>query len=437
MATVSPFTAHDPAAPDFLQGGVLTNATAGQSMTIENLTIQGTGFTPVPGCGRGSLFGIHFNDASGTVDHVTVEGITEDSGCPSSTGVAIRADGITAARTVSITNTTVTGYQRSGLDARGSMTMNVSTGTVVGPPKDLNNVIAQNGVVYASTGSGQPGGTISDSTIFGSGDAIQNVSGTAILLSGANNVTLTSNTVTGDAAQKGTDVGIFVQAGSSAITISNNDISRSAPDVPDLAGLGVFVDDTSSATLICNTFSNWITNIEGAIQIACTPPPDGTVGTPYTAPTFDLDGGTAPFTWTITAGSLPPGLTLADDGTIAGTPTEAGTFDFTVSVADANGLTATFDTSITVAPLPATTTTTTTTTTTSTTTIPASTTTVPASTTTGSGEGTTISDATATSAPPPSGTSLPFTGSGTGPALFGIAVVLTGAVLVARNRRRR
>ncbi len=41
-------------------------------------------------------------------------------------------------------------------------------------------------------------------------------------------------------------------------------------------------------------------------------------------------GGAPPLTWTLTAGALPDGLSLNPDGTISGTPTEAGIFAFTV-----------------------------------------------------------------------------------------------------------
>jgi hypothetical protein len=40
------------------------------------------------------------------------------------------------------------------------------------------------------------------------------------------------------------------------------------------------------------------------------------------------------YTWTLTSGELPPGLELGSDGTIDGEVTEAGTYRFTVSVAD-------------------------------------------------------------------------------------------------------
>ncbi len=53
-------------------------------------------------------------------------------------------------------------------------------------------------------------------------------------------------------------------------------------------------------------------------------------------------GGTAPLSWSVSAGSLPPGLTLdAGTGAITGTAATAGSSNFTVEVTDANGATAT------------------------------------------------------------------------------------------------
>ena len=67
----------------------------------------------------------------------------------------------------------------------------------------------------------------------------------------------------------------------------------------------------------------------------------GTINQPYSQ-TLQVSGGTAPFTWTITAGSLPSGLALGSStGTVSGTPTSTGLFNFTAQVTDANLETAT------------------------------------------------------------------------------------------------
>ena len=66
--------------------------------------------------------------------------------------------------------------------------------------------------------------------------------------------------------------------------------------------------------------------------------PDGDGGVPYSQ-TITASGGTAPYTFALAAGALPGGLTLAADGTLDGTPTQAGSFDFTVEATDANAFT--------------------------------------------------------------------------------------------------
>jgi hypothetical protein len=60
-------------------------------------------------------------------------------------------------------------------------------------------------------------------------------------------------------------------------------------------------------------------------------------------------GGTGTYTWALASGSLPAGLTLAD-GAIAGTPTTAGVFPFSVTATDPEGRVATYAGRITVAP---------------------------------------------------------------------------------------
>ncbi|MCW0218643.1 MAG: putative Ig domain-containing protein, partial [Prosthecobacter sp.] len=55
-------------------------------------------------------------------------------------------------------------------------------------------------------------------------------------------------------------------------------------------------------------------------------------------------GGTGPYTWTVSAGSLPAGLTLSSAGVLSGTPNAAalpGLYDFTLRAADATNCTAT------------------------------------------------------------------------------------------------
>jgi hypothetical protein len=103
--------------------------------------------------------------------------------------------------------------------------------------------------------------------------------------------------------------------------------------------------------------------LEDPVTLECVATQTGDVGQPYSAQMV-ADGGGVPigqtevnYTFALTGGSLPNGLTLdTDTGVISGIPTAAGTFTFTITVTDAVGNTgihtATKQCSITIAPPP-------------------------------------------------------------------------------------
>ncbi|HEX9002702.1 MAG TPA: putative Ig domain-containing protein, partial [Blastocatellia bacterium] len=66
--------------------------------------------------------------------------------------------------------------------------------------------------------------------------------------------------------------------------------------------------------------------------------PNGTTGVAYSQ-TITASGGAPPSSFAVTAGSLPPGLSLNGDGTLSGTPTQSGSFTFTVTATDPLGCT--------------------------------------------------------------------------------------------------
>ena len=69
--------------------------------------------------------------------------------------------------------------------------------------------------------------------------------------------------------------------------------------------------------------------------VTTSPLPDGSLGVPYS----QQIQATGDATYGVSAGALPDGLTLADDGWLTGTPTNAGAFNFTVEAVNAYGAT--------------------------------------------------------------------------------------------------
>ncbi len=106
-------------------------------------------------------------------------------------------------------------------------------------------------------------------------------------------------------------------------------------------GSGSFTFNVT-ATDSCTPTAQFVTlpfslTLNSDVTITTTSPlPDGTEGQAYSVQ-LAAAGGVAPYTWTVSAGSLPAGLTLGSNGTIAGTPTLAGTFNFTARAQGSSG----------------------------------------------------------------------------------------------------
>ncbi|MCL1869092.1 MAG: putative Ig domain-containing protein [Promicromonosporaceae bacterium] len=121
--------------------------------------------------------------------------------------------------------------------------------------------------------------------------------------------------------------------------------------IPTTAGTFTFTVDNVPYTGPSDTPSqlSYSITVNGALPLAVVLPAggsalhQGTVGVPY-AQNFFASGGVAPYTWNVVTGQLPGGLSLVstaaprDNGNqLAGTPTKAGQFAFTMQVTDGAG----------------------------------------------------------------------------------------------------
>lgn len=80
-----------------------------------------------------------------------------------------------------------------------------------------------------------------------------------------------------------------------------------------------------------------VVRIQPRLQLSPGAIPAGVLGGPYTV-TFSASGGTGPYRYRVSAGSLPAGLTLdTATGQLSGSPRAVGAFRFTIEAADSNG----------------------------------------------------------------------------------------------------
>src|SRR6185436_6346822 len=131
--------------------------------------------------------------------------------------------------------------------------------------------------------------------------------------------------------------------GSSVVTfngVSATSISSwSATSIVAVIPAGATTGNVMVTTLLSSNGAPF--TVVATLAITTSSLPGGTVGTVYSQAAV-ATGGTTPYTWSVSTGSLPAGLSLnTSTGSITGTPSAIGTSNFTLRVADAGTQTAT------------------------------------------------------------------------------------------------
>lgn len=133
--------------------------------------------------------------------------------------------------------------------------------------------------------------------------------------------------------------------------------STAITGVPVVAGTFNFtVRVTDSISFVDTVALQLVINPAPTLTITTASVPSGQQGQAYSTPVAATGGTGAGYTWSVIAGALPNGVSLSGTGTpsttLAGLPTAAGTFNFTVQVQDSIGLSATVPLQLVLAPAP-------------------------------------------------------------------------------------
>jgi len=212
-------------------------------------------------------------------------------------GLALSPGGVLSGTTFTVGtfNFTVTATDANGQTASRAYTLTVAAPALTMTPAP-GTLIANYGAAYsqAFVASGSPGPY--DYVVTGALPAGLSFSG---------------NTISGTPTA----------SGSYAITITATDTSLTGAGAPFSIAQNYTID-VSAPT----------------ITVAPATLPNTTAGIVYNQ-SFTATGGVSPYTFAVTAGALPNGVVLAGGGALSGTATTSGTFNFTVTAADANGLT--------------------------------------------------------------------------------------------------
>lgn len=106
---------------------------------------------------------------------------------------------------------------------------------------------------------------------------------------------------------------------------------------PTSSGTFFFVVTATDVNL-CTGSQAYVITIQCFLNVQPATLPDGTEGILYTQ-NFSVTNGTAPYTFAVISGSLPPGLNLTGAGLLSGTPTTPGTYTFVIEATDVNNCT--------------------------------------------------------------------------------------------------
>ena len=301
---------------------VVFGATAATGFTVNSST-QITATAPAGAAGTVDVrvTTVGGTSATSAADHFTfvagptVSGISPTSG-PTSGGttVVITGTGFTGATAVSFGGTAATGFTFDSA-TQITATAPAGTGTVD---------------VRVTTPSGTSATSAADQFTYVPPPVANAVSATVAYGSSSNSITLNIT---------GTATSVAIATAASHGTASASGVSITYTPAAGYGGPDSFTYTATNASGTSAPATVTITVSAPTIAYAPSSPPNGTVGVAYSQSLAGASGGTGPYTYSVTSGSLPAGLILAADGTLSGTPMAVASASFSVRATDSSSST--------------------------------------------------------------------------------------------------
>lgn len=280
-----------------------------------------------------------------TVTNTGSSVVTGDLGLSPGTAVVGFPPGLVAGGTIHAADAVALQAQNDVTTAYNSLAAQACTADLTG--QDLGARVLTPGVYCFSTSAQLTGTLTLDALGIPSAVFIFKIGST--LTTASNSLVLLTNAAT--------PCNVFWQIGSSATlgtgtTFVGNILALASITLTTGArNVGRILARTGAVTLDTNTVDRSLCGpapVCPTITIAPATVPNGAVGVAYSQ-TLTPSGGTAPYTFTVAAGALSPGLSVSTAGVISGTPTNAGPSNVTIRATDANGCSATVNYTIVIA----------------------------------------------------------------------------------------
>jgi hypothetical protein len=303
---------------------------AGLTLNASTGVISGTPTTPV----TNSNLGFKVTDSTSPVQTATATlAITVAPNVLSITTTALPNGTVGTPYSQALAATGGTGadsWQLTSGTLPGGLTLNASTGVISGTP--TAQLSANSALTFKVTDSGSPQQTATASLTLTMVPVTLTISTSSL----ANGVVGTAYSQT-LAANGGTGADSWqITAGTLPAGLTLNASTGQISGTPTAGGSPTLTFQVSDAgSPVQNATKNLTLIIQSQLSITTTSLTNGAVGSPY-AKTLTATGGAGSYTWQLTSGTLPAGLTLiASTGLVSGTPTaSASAISLSFSVTD-------------------------------------------------------------------------------------------------------